>query len=148
MVVVRAGSPATPGNEQGIFSHVLHWLGAGSAFMPQSQLSHDVASSAQPSDINMSAWHLVLTDLCCCRAMIPDTCFNGTTGQDATMVPGGITGYLTPRCPSLPSSLQSPVLSLFIVSHLLVCFSFPFLHHLLVPLCGASESLGLPQDCS
>lgn len=42
----------------------------------------------------ISTWPLVLTEPCCFRAMGPDVALSGSTGQDATMVPGGITEYL------------------------------------------------------
>ena len=40
------------------------------------------------------AWPLVETDpCCCCSAMNPDVALGDSTGQDPTLVPGGITSY-------------------------------------------------------
>jgi hypothetical protein len=47
----------------------------------------------QQSRPGAPAWPLVVTDLCCCRAIDPDMTLGGSTGQDLTMALGGITDY-------------------------------------------------------
>jgi hypothetical protein len=80
-----------------------------------------------------SAWPLVVTDPCCYKS----------TGSD--VAPGSNTAMTPPWSQvALPAThirlflttLQSPVLPLFIVPTSFCFSSLPFLHHLLAPLSG------------
>lgn len=65
--------------------------------------------------------------------MNPDIGSGGTTGQDAIMVPGGITGYLHQTAPHYSRVSSSAFLH---CAHILLFLSLLFLHHLLA-LSGA-----------
>ena len=59
----------------------------------------------------------------------------GSTGQDPTMVPGGINWLPTSACASLPLSLQFCLSSLCPPTSF--CFSLPSFYHLFAPLSGS-----------
>ena len=68
--------------------------------------------------------------------MDPDVAPSGTTGQDLTMVSGGITGYSHQAVPHYPI-VQLCLSSL--CPHPSVSLSLLFLHHLLDPLSGTQS---------
>lgn len=80
---------------------------------PQGQLSHDVQVGDQPVfhspqsltwswvDAQTRDIHLE-TDSCCHRAMDPDVALSGASGQNVTMILGGITGYSYQVVPHYP----------------------------------------------
>lgn len=82
-------------------------------------------------------WHWVVTEPCCFRDTDAHVALSGTTGQDPTMVQGGITGCSHIRL--FLTTLRSPVLRSSLCLHL----SGSSLHHLiLLAVPRVSEHLG------
>ena len=81
-----------------------------------------------------SAWPLVVTDLSCYRATDTDMAPSGSTGQDPTVIPHGITSYSYQAVSHYPQVSSSAFLH---CDHIVLFLSLPFPHHLLAPLSGA-----------
>jgi hypothetical protein len=91
--------------------------------------------SRQPKP-GTSAWPLVVTDPCCCRATDLDA--SGSTGQDPTMVSGGIAGYSQQAFPHYPQVSSSASLHCAHVLLFLFLFHFSTIYLLLLVVPGVS----------
>lgn len=136
-----------------IFPEYCSWLGMGSALLflcPQGQLSHDARVRVRsvlhsPQDINMSLSGCLdqgclpglggnrplLLQVCCMDTDLPPS---GSTRQDSTMVPGGITGY---SHQAFLNTLESPFCLSSLCPYPSVYLSLLFLYHLFAPLSGS-----------
>lgn len=120
----KASFPKTPRRRLGQFSTALR---------------HQRVSGWLPRP-RMLTWSLVLTDLYCCRTRDPAVSLSGHTGQDATMVLGGISRYSQQAIP--------PVQPFFIMptSFCFFFFNFSSIYLILLVMARVSECLESSQE--